>query len=170
MLFNTGTKEVYIVIANELRKLICDKNIKLENPKDNSLLLKIFSSINFSPIKSIEKMPQNNLVFQSYESMQFNGNGDYKITNLFDTSKPKIPYSNWLKQTMMFSKGSITLEQIIKSVSDKEGAHSDDDYNDTIKQINYFIISGKDTRPYYITAIGEYILSEIKENAKTLLL
>ena len=62
------------------------------------------------------------------------------------------------------------LNKPVKSVSDKEGAHSDDDYNDTIKQINYFIISGKDTRPYYITAIGEYILSEIKENAKTLLL
>lgn len=155
-LFENGTKEVYIVIANELRKLICDK--------ENSLLPKIFSSITLFPIKYPDKKTGPNLILQTFGSMKFNGKGDYKIINLFDESKTKIDLPSWLKQTLMISHGEITIEQLIKSIADKEGAHADDNYNKTIHQIKFMKVGKQDTRGYYVAAIGEYILNEIDKN------
>ena len=159
-LFHAGTKEVYIVIANELRKLVCDKN--------NSLLPKVFSTILCYPIKYPDIKNKQGLILQTFGGMKFNGKGDYKIIDLFDESKSKLLLKDWLKQTLLFSFGEISIEQLIKSVSDKEGAHADDNYNQTIHQFKFLQVGSKDTRGYYITAIGEYLLSEIKQNVHQL--
>lgn len=168
-LFYQGKKEMYVVIANELRKLICDRNITKPNSKDKSLLPKIFSAIKLFSVKNVDKEIKSNSIFQSFGSIQFSGNGVYKITNLFDEKKPKILLDEWLKQRMMFSGIIITLEEFIKSISEREAVHADDNYNETIHRVKFFKVGDDDTRRHYIVAIGEYLLKEIKENAKPLL-
>jgi len=61
-LFHAGTKEVYIVIANELRKLVCDKN--------NSLLPKVFSTILCYPIKYPDIKNKQGLILQTFGGMK----------------------------------------------------------------------------------------------------
>lgn len=74
---------------------------------------------------------RNHLVFRMPGRVHFPGKGDPKIQTLFDERKTPIPLKEWLEQGLFNI--NITIRQLIKSVADKEGVHSDKEYDQTLK-------------------------------------
>ncbi|HCM42748.1 MAG TPA: hypothetical protein DIS66_05510 [Candidatus Omnitrophica bacterium] len=69
---------------------------------------------------------------------------------------------DWLNQPLFNEE--ITVGELVRSVADKEGAHSDPDYNDTLR-VTYAFHSPFNGYAHqeYIVYIGEYILYMLKK-------
>ena len=152
-MFHSGKRELYRVIAVELRKLTCDGK--------STLLNRIFQNIEMHPIQgALNKMPEHlreKLVLHIPSTMHFDGKGGSRITSLFDMRSEMIPLEQWLDQPL-FNK-DITVRNLIRSVSDKESAHSDKEYNDTLLFTKSVKLVDEDMHKQHIIAIGEYVLS-----------
>lgn len=151
-LFHEGSHDLYRVIAVELRKLLCDGK--------NSLVPRLFSNPRFHPLKG--RLPDHlkeELVLQIPAMIQFDGKGGSRIVKLFDETAQPIPLEEWLMQDL-FNK-EITINELIRSVADKESAHSDPNYNETLAFTRGVKLVDEDLRKQHIVAIGEYILKQL---------
>jgi hypothetical protein len=57
-------------------------------------------------------------------------NGNYQFELSFAQSETLMSIDDWMQQPVLSPK--ISVREIIKSVADKERAHSDPDYNETL--------------------------------------
>ncbi len=92
--------------------------------------------------------------------VEFDGRGGSKIIRLFDESREPIELTEWLEQDLFNPK--IKIGELIKSVADKLGKHSDPDYNDTLNYTRSIKVANEDIHIGYIIGIGEYVLKLIK--------
>ena len=97
------------------------------------------------------------LVLEVPAMIEFDGSGGSKITKLFDENREPIDIQEWLNQEL-FNK-NITIRQLIKSVRDKESAHSDKNYDDTLRFTKSVKIVDEDLHIKFIVAIGEYVMN-----------
>lgn len=168
-LFHEGRRESYRTVAVELRKLLCDG--------DNSLLARLFSGLQLHPIqgymnkeqeerwkKKFGRSIQDNLVFQIPATMHFDGKGGSRIVSLFDIKRDTIELEEWLSQPLLNK--DITLRKFIRSISDKISAHSDKDYDDTLRLSRSVKLVKEDMHKQLTVAIGEYIIHIIGELMK----
>lgn len=109
---------------------------------------------------------RNHLVFQMPARVHFDGKGGSKIQILFDERKTPIPLKEWLDQGLFNI--NITLRQLIKSVTNKEGAHSDPKYDPTLRFTKSVKLVDQDIHIKFIVAIGEYILKWLKRTPEQL--
>ncbi|MBU1262536.1 hypothetical protein KJ640_06275 [bacterium] len=165
-LFHQGNISVYRVIAGQLWLLLCDGK--------NSLVPRVFQNVKFHPLrgyitkeedeewkrKSGHSMKEG-LVFQMPAMVSFNGKGRSRIEALFDECGQSIKLEEWLDQDL-FSQ-EITIRQLLRSVRNKESAHSDKDYDETLKFTKLIKLVNEDIHIKFIVAIGEYILRILKE-------
>lgn len=164
-LFHEGNISVYRVIAGQLWLLLCDGK--------NSLVPRVFPNLKLHPLwGSITKEGdeewkrkfghsiKEGLVFQMPAMVSFNGKGGSKIEVLFDERRQPIELGEWLDQDLFNQK--TTIRQLIKSVRHKEAAHSDKDYDDTLKFTKSIKLVDEDIHIKFIVAIGEYILKVLK--------
>ena len=150
--FHEGNRDLYRVVAVECRKLVCDGK--------NSLLLRIFPNIKFHRLKGyIPERLKKNLVFQIPSTVHFDGKGGFKVVELFNKNSDLISPDDWLNQEL-FNK-DITIRELIRSVSDKESAHSDKSYNPTLSLSKSVKFIDEDIHKSHIVAIGEYLLQII---------
>ena len=162
--FHKGNIDAYIVIAVELWKLLCDKN---------PLIPRVFNNVKLSPLigymtkeeddewkKKFGHSLKEGLVLQIPAMMEFNGKGGARIIALFDERKDPLDLDEWLNQDL-FNK-DITINQMIKSVRHKLGAHSNEQYNKTLKFTKSIKIVDEDVHIKIIVAIGEYILKMLE--------
>lgn len=163
-LYHSGTKDVYRVVACELRKLVCDGK--------NSLLLKLFGDIKLHRIADpygnsfeIEKKNPDAKVFILPGRMEFKRGQTTRVVNIFDYKKPPIPLSQWVNQPLF--KSNLSIKDYIKSIADKEAAHSDSQYNETLKLTKSVKFTNTDVNMSYIICIGEYILRVINKIINT---
>jgi len=63
-------------------------------------------------------------------------NGNYQFELSFAQSETLMSIDDWMQQPVLSPK--ISVRELIKSVADKEGAHSDPDYNETLVKANWF--------------------------------
>jgi len=165
-LFHQGNISVYRVIAGQLWLLLCDGK--------NSLVPRVFQNMKFHPLRGYitkEKDEEwkrkfghsmkEGLVFQMPAMVSFNGKGGSRIEALFDECGQPIELEEWLDQDL-FSQ-EITILQLIKSVRHKEAAHSDKDYDETLKFTKSIKLVNEDIHIKFIVAIGEYMLRILKE-------
>lgn len=159
-MFHAGKRELYRVIAGELRKLTCDGK--------STLLKRIFPNIEMHQIQgALNKMPkhlQEGLVLHIPSTMHFDGKGGSRITSLFDMRSEMIPLEQWLDQPL-FNK-EITIRNLIRSVSDKESVHSDKEYNETLLFAKSVKLVNEDMHKQHIIAIGEYVLGMMEGTIK----
>ncbi len=152
-MFHGGTRELYRVIASELRKLTCDGK--------STLLTRMFHDLRLHPVRgSLNKMPahlRENIILHIPSAMHFDGKGGCKITSLFDQRAEPLAIRDWLDQPL-FSK-DVTIEKLIRSVADKKSAHSDPKYNETLLFAKSVKLIDEDMHKQHIVAIGEYVLS-----------
>lgn len=154
-LYHEGHTDVYRVIASELRKLFCDG--------ENSLASKLFSEIRLCQVrlKEIrENLPEDGIVFFMPASVRVSsdqtGKNKAKIIELFDTGSDLISLNEWLEQPLFNKK--ITIRELIKSIADKEGAHSDNHYGETLTISKSVFVGNENPHGIVIIAIGEYCL------------
>lgn len=178
-LANQGRRLLYIPIAVELRKLLCD----IYRGKDNSLLTKRFSNVELHPIifddelkkwiAADGKLAEHRLI--AMFTGQFSTTIGEGVSGfiLFDETQSPLGLQKWLNQKILFltniegDSGFISIRELIRSVADKEGAHADDNYDATLRMTKsaklYHRQKQEDTHVQYIIAIGTYILSWIKK-------
>ena len=89
--------------------------------------------------------------------VRFDGKGGSRIVQLFDIKAEAIPLQAWLDQPLFSSE--ISIKELIRSVADKEAAHSDANYNSTLILTRSIKLIDEDVHKQHIVAIGEYILS-----------
>lgn len=151
-------------MAAQLRILLCDGK--------NSLLPKIVKNLSFHPLlnyiskedddrfkKRFGHSSLDGMVFQLPALTSFDGKGGSRIMQLFDKTRNRLGHQEWLNQPL-FSK-QVTIQKLIKSVSDKESVHSDDDYDETLRMTKSVKLANIEIHPPYIIAIGEYLLEGI---------
>jgi hypothetical protein len=148
-LFHEGHRDLYRVIAVELRKLLCDGK--------NSLVPRLFPNTRLHPLRG--RLPEHlkeGLVLSIPSMIEFGGQGGSRIMELFDKRAELIPLNEWLSQDL-FNK-HITIQELIRSVADKESAHADKQFNDTLHFTRSIKLVTEDLHKQHIIAIGEYIL------------
>ena len=150
--FHAGKRELYRVIATELRKLLCDGK--------STLLKRMFINLNLHPILgSINKYPEDKregLLFHMPSVVYSNKENGAKIVALFNKKGKVITLNKWLNQSLFSNE--ITIETFIRSISDKESVHSDKVYNQTLKFLKNIKLSNEEIHKTHMVAIGEYIL------------
>ena len=160
-LFHEGNVSVYRVIAVQLWLLLCDGK--------NSLVPRVFQDVKLHPLPGYMTEEEDEeykrkfghsfkegLVFQMPAIANFNGKGGSSIELLFDERRRPIELEEWLDQDLFNQK--ISIRQLIKSVRNKEAAHSDKDYDDTLAFTKSIKLVNEDIHIKFIVAIGEYAL------------
>lgn len=156
-------------MAAQLRILLCDGK--------NSLLPKIVKNLSLHPLlnyiskedddrfkKKFGHSSLDGMVLQLPALTNFDGKGGSRIVQLFDKTRNRLGHQEWLSQPL-FSK-QVTIQKLIKSVSDKESVHSDDDYDETLRMTKSVKLVNIEIHPPYIIAIGEYLLEGINKLLK----
>jgi hypothetical protein len=163
-MFHAGHGDLYRVVAVELRKLLCDGR--------NTLLVRMFPELELAPLQGAlpaelrELFDGPGFAFHMSSLIRFDGRGGSRILEMFDESIPTIPLEEWLSQELFTSR--ITIKQLIRSIADKEAAHSDKEYNDTLKMTRSIRIIDKGVHEQHVVAIGEYLLKALAVHAATL--
>jgi len=159
--FYSGKSYVYKTISIELRKLLCDT----QNKKDISLFGLMFPEIKIRalPDYNIPASLKEGLVMSMPLLSNYDGKGGM-IATLSLNRSCFVSKEEWLNQDLVNK--DMTVGKFIRSISDKEGAHSDTTIDEYIKKINMFVIGNEDTYKYLIVAIGEYIANVIDEISK----
>ena len=148
-LFNTGHRDLYRIVAVELRKLLCDGR--------SSLLPRLVPSPGLHPL--LWRLPASLLrdaIFMTPATVTFDGQGKSNIVALFDRAAPMIPLEAWLDQPLFSA--HITIRVLIRSVADKEAAHADRSYNEALILSRSVKLVDEDIHKQHIVAIGEYVL------------
>ena len=162
-MFHAGHGDLYRVVALELRKLLCDGQ--------STLLPRIFPQLALAPLRGAlpaelkVQLAGSGFTFHMSSLIQFDGQGGSRILEMFDESLPVMPLEEWLSQELFTNQ--ITIKQLIRSVADKEAAHSDKEYNDTLKMTRSIRISDKGVHEQHVVAIGEYLLKLVADYAAT---
>ena len=156
-MFHQGNRDLYRVVAVELRKLVCDGK--------NSLIPRLFPSAGFHPLRG--RLPDHlkeGLVFQMPAQIRFDGKGGSRIVALFNYRAEPLPLDAWLDQDLFNS--TITIRELIRSVANKESAHSDKNYNDTLNFTRSVKLVDEEIHKQHIVAIGEYLLAMMTNTIK----
>jgi len=162
-LFHEGNIAAYRVIAVQLWLLLCDEPLVprvLQDVKLHPLQGYITKERDEELKKKSGHSIKEGLVFQMPAMVSFNGKGGSRIEMLFDERRQPIELEEWLDQDLFNQK--ITIRQLIKSVRHKEAAHSDKDYDETLKFSKSIKLVNEDIHIKFIVAIGEYILKILK--------
>lgn len=163
-LFHEGTTATYRSISVLLRLLLCDKK---------PLLTRIFPNLKLHPLrggitKEMEEDYIKDRVFlYIHAKIRLDTKDGVKIIELFDESREPIELTEWLDQSLF--KQKITIKELIKSVADTEGAHSDPNYNNTLNYTRSIKLDNEAIHIKYIIAIGEYILKWLKMASKIMI-
>jgi hypothetical protein len=93
-------------------------------------------------------------------SVSSDGKYTFKLT--FDKSCTLIDLDIWIRQPILSP--TITVWELIKSVADKEGAHSDPEYNETLVRAKLVRYVRDESHIPIIIGIGEYVLWQLNES------
>ena len=81
---------------------------------------------------------------------------------MFDFRQPAISLEDWLQQPLLSHE--ITIYQLIKSVRNKIGAHSDIEYDDTLSLTRFFKIVDYEIDLLGLVSVAEHLLSMIRQS------
>ncbi len=153
--YYAGNLHAYRPVAVELRKLLCDTQGK----SDNSLVKRCFSNIWLRPLSGDQKQIDEYTALYIPGQVLFDGQGGSRFTTLFNESGPSLPLNEWLQQKLFDA--STTIRNFIRSVADKEGAHSDKSYNAILGKTKSVFLSDDTLAAKTIVAVGRYIIKAL---------
>lgn len=150
-----GNKHAYRPVAVELRKLMCDTN----KNDDISLLKRIFPDFRLRPLHGSQDKIDKYTTLYIPGVIYSNDKGLSKIYELINENAPSLLLNDWLKQKLV---DATTIRDFIRSVADKEGAHSDREYNKILKKTKTVKISANWLLcDQFIIVIGRYIIKAL---------
>ena len=126
--YEAGNALVYLPMAVELRKLLCETHGK-------PLMEVVIPDIEFYKLHSTELFGNNPGLLVGLQNfmpgrLSYSGRTLPTFNLLFSKKQEKMKLEPWIDQ--MFFKEGISIRELIKSVADKEAAHADKKYNDTL--------------------------------------
>lgn len=153
--YYNGNLHAYRVVANELRKLLCDTH----RQKDISLVKRFFPDFRLHPLYGDQSKIDKNTSLYIPGRIYSNGKGGSHFEILFNESSPSLPLDDWLVQRLFDER--ITIKELIRSVADKESAHADEQYNSTLLKTKSVILPGDSLCAKTIIKIGSYVMRKI---------
>ena len=153
--YYAGNIHAYRPMAVELRKLLCDTHAKT----DNSLLKRLFPDFRLRPLSGNQNRIDEYTVLYIPGQMSFNGRGSSSLSHLFNESAPSLSLDEWLQQKLFDF--TTTIKDFIRSVADKEGAHSDKSYNRVLRKTKSVMLSNDALAAKAILAIGRYVVKAL---------
>jgi hypothetical protein len=150
-----GKLAAYRPLAVELRKLLCDTSCG----KDISLIHRLFPDLHLKPLSGDVNKIDSFTSLYIPGRMYFNGGGDSNLWDLFNEDASSVELSDWLQQKLL--NNSITIKEFIRSVADKEGAHSDEVYNATLLTTQSVAIANEPLSAKTIVTIARFILKTL---------
>jgi hypothetical protein len=142
----------YRPVAVELRKLICDT----QRGKDNSLIFRFFPDLRLHPLLGDQEQIDEFTTLYIPGTIRSDKHAKAKISPLFNEDGTTLSRGEWLEQKL-FDKGT-TVKNFIRSVADKEAAHSDPSYNSVLRKTKSIKLSGEGfLAAELIITIGRYI-------------
>ncbi len=156
--YETGNYIVYQAMAVELRKLLCETN-------PSPLLTRVITDFKLHKLHSAKLFEKNPSLLEGLVNFMpgtlSTMNKTIPIFNLsFAEGWEQMNVSDWADQ--IFFKEKITIRELIKSVADKEGAHSDENYNDTLIHCKSWSFNNTESHILGIYAISKYVLAVFK--------
>ena len=126
--YEDGNALMYLPMAVELRKLLCEKH-------GEPLMGRVIPSVELYKLHSTELFGNNPSLLAGLQnfmpgSLSSSGHALPTFNLLFSKKQEKMKLEPWVDQ--MFFKEGISISELIKSVADKEAAHADKNYNDTL--------------------------------------
>lgn len=147
-----GDRDCYRVVAVQLRILLCDRKPLLPRViPDATLHILHWTEL----LQGCPSLMEGLTTIMPGE-LRTDTNGSSRFELLFGKSGHELSVSEWIKQP--FFSLQTTVEEIIKSVADKEGAHSDPRYNTTLSSAKQISYGGTESHCHGIVAIGEYLV------------
>lgn len=157
-MYDSGLKDAYRVVATELRKLLCDKDPLLVRVRPNLKLHKLHWTEVLESCPSLAEALEVMVPGQS----SISSDGTYHFELMFAKSMMLMEPEEWIRQP--FFSPSITIRELIKSVADKEGAHSDPDYNETLVRAKMVKYVRDDSHIPAIVALGDYLAKWLRDS------
>jgi hypothetical protein len=156
-LFQEGVRDVYRVVATELRKLLCDGK--------GTLLPRVFVDLRFHKLHSTHLFERNPSLAEGLTAIPLPGrlevtNGKPHFRLLFADTMEQMGLEDWLDQP--FLAPDLSIRELIRSVADKEGAHADPRYNDTLARAKCVRYVTDESHLHCIIGIAEYVLAFIR--------
>ena len=150
--YHAGNVHAYRPIAVELRKLLCDTQGKT----DNSLLPRLFPQLTLRPLSGNQDRIDKHTVLYIPGRMSFDGKGGSNMSELFNDSAPSLPVEAWLEQKLFDY--TTTVKSFIRSVADKEAAHSDKSYNPVLAKTKSVALANNALVATTILSMGRFIV------------
>lgn len=154
--YYTKNKHAYRPVAVELRKLLCDTS----RGSDVSLLKRIFPDFRLKPLRGLQEKMDKHTVLYIPGVIYSDGKGVAKVFELINENAESLPIDAWLKQRVVDS--STTMHDLIRSVADKEGAHSDKTYNGVLTKTKTVKLSENwSLCDQFIIVVARYIIKSV---------
>ena len=157
-LFKEGKHYAYKGVSTQLRLLLCDTTTK-------PLLLKIFSTVAFHPLKSevfrqgLPEKDRDSLVFVLNGTASIHPNNS-SLSDMFEKRGTPMMLEEWLNQNIL---PKTSIRDLILSTTNKEAVHSDSDYDEILKISKSINLGIDEIQGHYIVGIGDYVREIIKD-------
>jgi hypothetical protein len=155
-LFHEGLRDTYRVVATELRKLLCDGR--------STLLPRVFADVRFHKFhwtSILERTPSLAEGLQILLPGELEvRNGRHRFRLKFANTKEQMTLDAWLDQP--FLGPDLTVREFIRSVANKEGAHADPKYNETLARAKSVKYCSDESHLHCIVGLAEYLLDFVR--------
>jgi hypothetical protein len=150
-LYYSGLKDAYRVVATELRKVLCDRDPLLPRVRPGFRLHKLSWTEILEECPSLADGLAN--IMPGQLMMSDDGSSRFELT--FAKSGTLMVPKDWVRQP--FLSPSVTVWELIKSVADKEGAHSDPNFNPALIEAKLVRYVRDESHIPATLALGEYL-------------
>jgi len=150
-----GNLHAYRPVAVELRKLLCDTR----SGSDNSLAERLFPRFCLHPLSGNQSKIDEFTALYIPGKIRFDNRRGSSLSALFNEGAATLPLDKWLQQKMFDA--STTMKEFIRSVADKEAAHSDKSYNAILGKTKSVILSDDTLTAKSIVMIGRYFIKTL---------
>lgn len=153
--YHAGNLHAYRPVAVELRKLLCDTQAKT----NNSLMKRLFPDFRLHPLSGNQNRIDEHTSLYIPGQVSFDGRGGGSLSQLFNESATSLLLDEWLQQKLFDF--TTTIKDFIRSVADKEGAHSDKSYNTVLRKTKSVVLTDDTLAAKAILAIGRYVVKTL---------
>ena len=153
--YHTGNTHAYRPVAVELRKLLCDTMGKT----DNSLIKRLLPDFRLRPLAGNQSKIDEHTTMYIPGQISFDGRGGGSLSQLFNENAPSLILDEWLEQKLFDF--TTTIRTFIRSVADKEGAHSDPAYNKVLGKTKSVILANDVLTAQAILSMGRHVVKTL---------
>jgi len=153
--YHAGNAHAYRPVAVEIRKLFCDTVGK----SDNSLIKRLLPDFMLRPLAGNQNKIDEHTTLYIPGQISFDGRGGSSLGQLFNENAPSLILDEWLEQKLFDF--TTTIRTFIRSVADKEGAHSDPAYNKVLRKTKSVVLANDVLTAQAIMAIGCHVVKTL---------